>query len=64
VQAETAGDAAVRERNAAFLQHAVTSGEHPELARLLADARPAPGSPADRFAGIIGRVLCGLLGPA
>ncbi len=64
VQAETAGDAAVRERNAAFLQHAVTSGEHPELARLLADARPAPGGPADRFAEIVGRVLYGLLGPA
>jgi len=63
VQAETAGDAVVRQRNAAFLQHAVASGEHPELARLLADGRPGPAGPADRFTEIVGRVLYGLLGP-
>ncbi len=63
VQAETAGDSAVRQRNAAFLHYAVTSGEHPELARLLADARPAPANTAERFAEIVGRVLYGLLGP-
>jgi AcrR family transcriptional regulator len=64
VQAETAGDSAVRQRNAAFLRHAVTSGEHPELARLLAGSQPEPADPAGRFAEILGRVLDGLLGPA
>jgi AcrR family transcriptional regulator len=64
VQAEAAGDSAVRQRNAAFLQHAVSSGERPELARLLADSRPEPADPADRFAQILSRVLYGLLGPA
>jgi AcrR family transcriptional regulator len=64
VQAETAGDSAVRQRNAVFLRHAVTSGERPELARLLAGAEQAPADPADRFTGVLGRVLYGLLGPA
>jgi AcrR family transcriptional regulator len=64
VQAETAGDSAVQQRNAAFLRHAITSGERPELARLLAGAEPAPADPADRFASVLGRVLYGLLGPA
>jgi AcrR family transcriptional regulator len=63
VQAETAGNSAVQQRNSAFLHHAVTSGEHPELARLLAGAQPAPTSPAERFGEILGRVLSGLLGP-
>lgn len=63
VQAETAGNSAVRHRNSAFLQHAVRSGEHPELTRLLAAASPAATSPAERFAEILGRVLSGLLGP-
>jgi AcrR family transcriptional regulator len=72
VQAETAGDAAVRQQNATFLQHAATSGEYPELSRLLAGA-PGPESagrdasaltsPAGRFGEIVGRVLLGLLGP-
>jgi AcrR family transcriptional regulator len=66
VQAETAGDAAVRQRNATFLQHAAASGDYPELARLLAGAGPdasAQASPAGRFGEIVGRVLLGLLGP-
>jgi AcrR family transcriptional regulator len=62
VQAETAGDSAVRKRNSAYLRHAVTSGEHPALARLLAAAPPAPTRPSERFAEILGRVLSGLLG--
>lgn len=64
VQAETSGDATLQRRNAVFLQHAVASGEHPELARLLAAAEPVPADPADRFARLLGRVLTGLLGPA
>ena len=64
VQAETAGDAGVRRRNAAFLQHAVGSGEYPELARSLAAAGPAPADPAERFGPLLRRVLAGLLGPA
>jgi AcrR family transcriptional regulator len=63
VQAETAGDSAVRQRNAVFLRHAVASGEHQELALLLAGAQPEPAGPAGRFAEILGRVLDGLLGP-
>jgi AcrR family transcriptional regulator len=64
VQAEAVGNSGVRQRNAAFLQHAVTSGERPELARLLAGSQSAPADPAGRFAQILSRVLYGLLGPA
>jgi AcrR family transcriptional regulator len=63
VQAETAADAGVRQRNAAFLQHAVASGEYPELARSLAAADPVPADPGARFPQLLGRVLTGLLGP-
>src|SRR5579859_5570811 len=36
VQHELAGGSALHNRNVAYLQHAVASGEHPRLARLLA----------------------------
>jgi hypothetical protein len=49
-------------RPPAFLQHAIRSGEHAALARVLAVAGSAPASPAGRFAEIVGRLLYGLLG--
>ena len=65
---EQAGGAAFAERNAAYLRHALTSGERPVLARLLSQAAPPgepaqPVEPADRFRDILIRVLTALLGP-
>jgi AcrR family transcriptional regulator len=63
VQFELSGGSAAQRRNASYLQHAVTSGQHPRLASLLAQApSPAP-SPSDRYADILARTLTGLLGP-
>lgn len=62
VQAEHAGGSASQQRNAAYLQHAVSSGEYPRLGELLAQPPATPGDP-DRYAEIMGRVLGGLLGP-
>jgi AcrR family transcriptional regulator len=63
VQNELAGGSAAQRRNAVYLQHAVTSGEHPRLARLLARADATTADPGDRYADILTRVLTGLLGP-
>lgn len=66
---EQAGGAALAERNVAYLRHALTSGEHPVLARLLSQGHPPQGAaaesvnPADRFSGVLASVLTGLLGP-
>jgi len=60
---ELAGGSAAQRRNAAYLQHAVTSGEHPRLARLLARAPATTADPGDRYADILTRVMTGLLGP-
>ena len=65
---EQAGGAAFAERNVAYLRHALTSGEHPALARLLSQGPPPgepaqPADPADRFRDILIRVLTALLGP-
>jgi AcrR family transcriptional regulator len=60
VQREIAGGSALAGRNAAYLQHAATSGEHPRLARLLSQA-PAPAGPADGYRRIVTRILAGLL---
>jgi len=66
---EQAGGAEFAERNAAYLRHALTSGEHPALARLLSQGPPPQGEhvqpvdPADRFRDILIRVLTALLGP-
>jgi AcrR family transcriptional regulator len=67
VQFELAGGSAAQQRNAAYLQHAVASGEHPRLAELLAQAdsagaAPTGAGPADRYADIVARTLTGLLG--
>jgi AcrR family transcriptional regulator len=66
---EQAGGAVLAERNAAYVRHALTSGEHPKLARLLPQGPPPGGrdqpvDPANRFRDILTRVLTGLLGPA
>ena len=63
VQNELGGGSAAQQRNAAYLYHAVTSGERPRLARLLEQPEPPAPDPADRFADIVIRILAGLLGP-
>lgn len=60
VQAELSGSGASQARNAAYLQRAVSSGDYPRLAELLAGP-PSPASP-DRFADVIRRVMTGFLG--
>lgn len=60
-QNELAGGSAAQQRNAAYLDHALTSGEHPRLAELIAQAPPAAAAPADRYRDIISRILTGLL---
>jgi AcrR family transcriptional regulator len=65
---EAGGGPALQRRNTAYLRHALNSGEHPRLARLLAVA-PAAGDaaerqdPAGRYGDIMTRILAGLLGP-
>jgi len=67
-QHELAGGSALQQRNAAYLHHAATSGEHPRLTQLLSQAAAA-GPPqeydlAERFEAILARILTGVLGPA
>jgi AcrR family transcriptional regulator len=72
-QNESGGGPGTR-RNAAYLAHAIASGQHPRLAELLAPdpaGHTAPASPAgarapdanppDRYADIMARILTGLL---
>jgi AcrR family transcriptional regulator len=59
---EQAGGGALQERHVAYLMHAAASGEHPRLARLLAQEPQAPpGEPADRYPDVLARILVGLL---
>jgi AcrR family transcriptional regulator len=65
------GDPDLRQRNAAYLRHAIVSGQHPSLAELVtqplaADQLPtaADFSPVDRYPDLIARILTGILGPA
>jgi AcrR family transcriptional regulator len=64
VQNELGGGSAAGRRNAAYLRQAVTTGDHPRLARLLAQASPTTADPADPYRGVLTRILSGLLGPA
>ena len=68
VQHELAGGSAMQQRNVAYLQQALASGEHPRLAELLSavsgPAGPDTADPADRYADILARILTGLLGAA
>ena len=62
VQHEPADGSALRQRNAAYMHHAATSGEHPRLAQLLsqppATFRPADRyDPADRYSDVLTRIL-------
>lgn len=68
---ELSGGSAMQQHNAAYLQQALASGEHPRLAGLLSagpapsgPAGPEPAGPADRYPDILARILTGLLGPA
>ena len=54
VQHELGGGSALAERNAAYLQHAATPGEHPRLARLLSQG-PAPAGPGNGCRRIVTR---------
>jgi AcrR family transcriptional regulator len=63
VQNEAAADQAAQQRQAAYLHHVATDGQHPQLAAELAAATP-PGDPGDRFARLMTRILTGLLAPA
>ena len=70
VQNELGGGSAWQQRNAAYLDHALATGRHPQLAELLAPASPAQASPAqsaaepaDRYRDLLARILTGLLGP-
>jgi AcrR family transcriptional regulator len=62
VQNELAGGSDTQRRNAAYLYHAITTGNHPQLTRLLEPPPPATADPDDRYADIITRILVGLLG--
>jgi len=74
---ELGGGRSLQERHVAYLLHAAASGEHPRLARLLAQGPHAqesqepskaqepsvpPADPADRYPAILARILVGLLG--
>ena len=61
VQAEHSDSSVSQQRNAAYLEQAVSSGEYPRLGQLLAESVVAPDDP-DRYAKVIGRVISGLLG--
>ena len=63
VQAELAEGSGSQERNVAYLQYAVASGEYPRLTQLLQAGSPTASEPALRYAEIVGRILSGLLGP-
>jgi AcrR family transcriptional regulator len=59
-------DPTLHQRNAAYLAHAITSGERPRLAELLSQEpqQPAPDEQvADRYPDIMARILTALLGP-
>lgn len=60
VQNETATDQAAQQRQATYLHHIATDGQHPHLAALLARATP-PEDHADRFTKLMTRILTGLL---
>jgi AcrR family transcriptional regulator len=57
-------DPELQQRNAAYLAHAITSGQHPRLAELLAQQPAETYTPHDRYPDIMARILTALLGPA
>lgn len=70
VHNELTGGSVRQERNAAYLRHALATGRHPRLAELLTPVSPGQASPpeaapdpAERYRGILARILNGLLAP-
>jgi AcrR family transcriptional regulator len=58
-------DPGLRERNTAYLQHAVASGQRPRLAQLITQPPAAADmNPVDRYPDLMARILTGILGPA
>ena len=58
VQYELTGGPDRQQRNAAYLRHALATGQHPRLAELLA---AQSSSPPDGYRDILARILSGLL---
>jgi AcrR family transcriptional regulator len=58
VQHELTGGPDRQQRNAAYLRHALATGQHPRLAELLA---AQSSSPPDSYRDILARILSGLL---
>ena len=67
VHNEITGGSARQQRNAAYLQHALATGQRPRLTELLTSAAaglpPAAPDPAERYRDILARMLTGLLAP-
>jgi AcrR family transcriptional regulator len=71
VQNELGGSTDRQQRNAAYLDYELASGEHPRLAQLLVQpppvapdaGQPGPAAPDDRYADLLRRILVGLLAP-
>jgi AcrR family transcriptional regulator len=61
-QHELAGGSAAEQRYAGYLIQAAASGEYPRLAGLL-ELPPPAALAADRYPGVLTRILTGLLGP-
>jgi len=61
VQNEQAATDPVAHRNAAYLHHVVTAGDHPRISALFT-AVPAGDDPGDRFDALVIRTLTGILG--
>ena len=58
-------DPDLRERNTAYLLHAIAAGQRPGLAQFIAQPPAAEEmNPADRYPDLMGRILTGILGPA
>jgi AcrR family transcriptional regulator len=66
VHNELTGGSARQQRNAAYLNHVLTTGRNPRLAELLAEASASQAAPdpAKRYRDILARTLSGLLAPA
>jgi AcrR family transcriptional regulator len=58
-------DPGLRERNTAYLQHAIVCGQRPRLAQLITQPPAAADmNPVDRYPDLMARILTGILGPA
>jgi hypothetical protein len=64
VQNELSGGSARQKRNAAYLNHALASGQHPRLAQLLSRESPGAPDPDDAYSDNLARILTGMLTPS